>query len=211
MVPPYELKVERRYSFVPSRLLSVLESRSVESRSVEAAKEHLHQLRLLAQKTVGLNNRHQTFISHSSGSWNVQDQGASVAGFWGRHLLGLWMFAFLLGCPGGSVVKNLPPVQETRVQSLGWDDPLEEEWQPTPVFLPGESHGQRNLAGSSPRGHKESDTTQQVSTHACMNSFLLFLYLVVVCVRNRERETDKAERIEEACSPVSSYRALIPS
>ena len=58
MVPPYELKVERRYSFVPSRLLSVLESRSVESHSVEAAKEHLHQLRLLAQKTVGLNNRH---------------------------------------------------------------------------------------------------------------------------------------------------------
>ena len=33
-------------------------------------------------------------------------------------------------------------------------------WQPTPVFLPGESHGQRSLAGYSPRGHKESDTTE---------------------------------------------------
>ena len=32
-------------------------------------------------------------------------------------------------------------------------------WQPTPVFLPGESHGQRSLAGYSPRGHKELDTT----------------------------------------------------
>ena len=32
-------------------------------------------------------------------------------------------------------------------------------WQPTPVFLPGESHGQRSLAGHSPRGHKKSDTT----------------------------------------------------
>ena len=31
--------------------------------------------------------------------------------------------------------------------------------QPTPVFLPGESHGQRNLAGYSPWGHKESDRT----------------------------------------------------
>ena len=44
--------------------------------------------------------------------------------------------------PGGSVVKNLPAVQElqkTRVQSLGWEDPLEEAWQPTPEFLPGES------------------------------------------------------------------------
>ena len=31
----------------------------------------------------------------------------------------------LLGLPGGSAVKNLPAVQETRVQSLGWEDPLE--------------------------------------------------------------------------------------
>ena len=45
------------------------------------------------------------------------------------------------------------------VQSLGQEDPLEEEWQPTPVFLPGESHGQRILVGYSPWGHKELDTT----------------------------------------------------
>ena len=38
-------------------------------------------------------------------------------------------------------------------------------WQPTPVFLPGESHGQRGLAGYSPWGHKESDTTE-VTQHA---------------------------------------------
>ena len=37
------------------------------------------------------------------------------------------------------------------------------EWQPTPVFLPGESHGQRNLAGYTPWGHKESDTTKQLT------------------------------------------------
>ena len=40
-----------------------------------------------------------------------------------------------------------------------WEDPLEGAWQSAPVFLPGESHGQRNLAGYSPWGHKESDTT----------------------------------------------------
>ena len=34
------------------------------------------------------------------------------------------------------------------------------KWQPTPVFLPGESHGQRSLVGYSPWGHKESDTTE---------------------------------------------------
>ena len=46
------------------------------------------------------------------------------------------------------------------VQSLGWKDPLEEGMQPTPVFLPGESHGQWSLAGYSPEGCKESDTTK---------------------------------------------------
>ena len=40
-------------------------------------------------------------------------------------------------------------------------------WQPTPVFLPGESHGQRSLAGYSPLGHKESDTAEATEhTHA---------------------------------------------
>ena len=38
--------------------------------------------------------------------------------------------------------------------------PWRRAWQPTPVFLPGESHGQRGLAGYSPRGRKESDTTE---------------------------------------------------
>ena len=38
------------------------------------------------------------------------------------------------------------------------------QWQPTPVFLPGEAHGQRNLMGYSPWGRKESDTTERLST-----------------------------------------------
>ena len=38
--------------------------------------------------------------------------------------------------------------------------PRRREWLPTQVFLPGESHGQRNLVGCSPWGHKESDTTE---------------------------------------------------
>ena len=39
------------------------------------------------------------------------------------------------------------------------------KWQPTPVFLPGESHGQRGLSGSSPWGHEESDMTEHTRTH----------------------------------------------
>ena len=61
------------------------------------------------------------------------------------------------------MVKNLPAMQEIWVQPLGWEDPLEKEWLPTPVFLPGEFHGQRNLAGYSPWGCKESDTTEQLT------------------------------------------------
>ena len=38
------------------------------------------------------------------------------------------------------MVKNLPAKQETQVLSLSREDPQEEGWQPTPVFLPGESH-----------------------------------------------------------------------
>ena len=41
-------------------------------------------------------------------------------------------------------------------------------WQPTPVFLPAESHGQRSLVGYSPWGHRESDTTEATEhAHAC--------------------------------------------
>ena len=42
------------------------------------------------------------------------------------------------------MVKNLLAVQETWVQFLGREDPWRRAWQPTAVFLPGESHGQRS-------------------------------------------------------------------
>ena len=41
---------------------------------------------------------------------------------------------------------------------------MEKEMETTPVFLPGESHGQRSLVGCSLWGHKESDMTEQAST-----------------------------------------------
>ena len=98
------------------------------------------------------------------------------------------------------LVRNLPAMQETLVWFLGWEDALDKDrlptpvflgfpgdkvcpqfrrpgfnpwvgeipwrkaWQPTPVLLPGESHGQRNLVGYSPWDHKESDTTEHLST-----------------------------------------------
>ena len=44
------------------------------------------------------------------------------------------------------------------------------KWHLTPVFLPGESHGQRNLAGYSPWGHQEMDMTEHLSKHAYFTS-----------------------------------------
>ena len=61
------------------------------------------------------------------------------------------------------MVKNLPAMQETSVLSLDQEDPLEKEWQPTPVLLPGEFHGQRRLAGYCPWGCKELDTTERLT------------------------------------------------
>ena len=67
------------------------------------------------------------------------------------------------GFPGGASGKE-PACQcrrhETQIQSWAGKIPWRRTWQPTPVFLPGESHGWRNLAGYSPWGHEELDTTE---------------------------------------------------
>ena len=71
---------------------------------------------------------------------------------------------------GAFVVKNPPTCQCRRVRRLGfypWVQkiPWRRARRPSPVFLPGESHGQRSLAGYSPGGHKESDTTWSDLAH----------------------------------------------
>ena len=63
------------------------------------------------------------------------------------------------------MARNLPAVQETWVRSLVRKIPWRREWQPTPVFLPGECHGQRSLVGYSTCRHKDSDTTERL-THS---------------------------------------------
>ena len=60
------------------------------------------------------------------------------------------------------MVKNLPVMQETQVQSLRWEDPLEEGTATHFDILPG-VHGQRSVMGYSPWGLKESDTIEQLT------------------------------------------------
>ena len=68
-----------------------------------------------------------------------------------------------VGFPGGATGKE-PTFQCKKHKRCGFSAwvgkiPWKRAWQSTPVFLPGESHGQRSLAGHSPWGHKESDRT----------------------------------------------------
>ena len=63
-----------------------------------------------------------------------------------------------MGFPGGTSDKE-PPCQCRRQERCGFDPWVEKitcrrAWQPTPVFLPGEPHGQGSLAGYSPQGHR---------------------------------------------------------
>ena len=79
------------------------------------------------------------------------------------------------------MVKNLPPVQETRkpwVRKIPW----RRTWQSTPVFLPGELHGQRSLVGYSPWGPKESDMTELTHTHIYMCVCVCIYICVCVCI-----------------------------
>ena len=63
------------------------------------------------------------------------------------------------------MVNNLLAMQETQVQSLSREDPLEKGLATHSRFGPGELHGQRILAGYSLWGHKEFDITQQLSEY----------------------------------------------
>ena len=71
-------------------------------------------------------------------------------------------------------IEKLPVMQETQFYPWVGKVLWRREWLPTPVFLSGESHGQRNLVGYSPWGHQELDTTELLTT-------LLFLGKGLFC------------------------------
>ena len=58
------------------------------------------------------------------------------------------------------MVKHLPAMQRPGFDPWFGKIPFRRKWQPAPVFLPGNSHGQRSLIGYSSWGHKELDTTK---------------------------------------------------
>ena len=61
------------------------------------------------------------------------------------------------------MVKNLPAMWETRIRSLGQEDPRGREWQPTPIFLLGKSSGQEKPGGLHSMDRKKSDITERIT------------------------------------------------
>ena len=78
------------------------------------------------------------------------------------------------------------------VGDLGWEDPQKRKCQPTPVFLPGESRGQRSLVGCSQWGHRELDTTERLtvslSPSVNRNTLVIFkiLYKILTMYTRKE-------------------------
>ena len=73
-----------------------------------------------------------------------------------------------------------------------WKIPWRRKWQPTPVPLPGKSHGQRSLVGYSPWGRKESDTTERLSrgTHGLLSH---------LCYQNVKSVIENMQRNGHGC------------
>ena len=92
----------------------------------------------------------------------------------------------------GSVVKNLPAVQEMqemRIQCLGWEDSWRRAWQSTPVFLPGESHEQRILAGSWGLQRVTHDWAHSTHVHEGLSLYHLILPLSSLSLTEDTRTT----------------------
>ena len=112
--------------------------------------------------------------------WDFPGKSTGV----GCHCLLQWMTVVV---PNGAcqvVVKNPPAYAgdiRMWVQSMGWEDPWRRAWQSTPVFLPGESHGQRSLAGYSPQGHSQTQLKRRsmhvVVPHRAAVSFIGKCYM----------------------------------
>ena len=74
------------------------------------------------------------------------------------------MMCKVKGFPGGSI-KDHPAIQESGFDPWVRKIPWRREWLLTPVFLPGESHGQRSLVGCRPWDHQESRHDRETNTH----------------------------------------------
>ena len=105
---------------------------------------------------------------------------------WRRLLKSLHASVYKMGIITASLVsqmvKNLPAMQKTWVQSLDGDDPLEKEMTTHSSTLPGEFHEQGSLVGYTPWSHKESDTTERLSLSPSLSSLVYAMEIIRAAV-----------------------------
>ena len=109
--------------------------------------------------------------------WKLQEESVKLAevGPWG-----------LKKCPPGGHTSRVSLVAQrwrihlwcgrSRFDPWVRKIPWRRKWQPTPVFLPGKSHGQRSVAGYSPWGHKESDTKPKTTTTIIQRNIFIVIF-----------------------------------
>ena len=97
----------------------------------------------------------------------LNERGNQDGGCMGVSFMIIHQTTHLFGLPCGCGGKE-PTCQCRRCGFNPWlrNIPRRRKWQPTPVFLPEKSHGQKSLVGYSPQGHKESNMTEWLSMHA---------------------------------------------
>ena len=120
----------------------------------------------------------QTLAPQSPRVWEVPVRGGDRARVC-EHLLPnqAWAASFpcVLHPVMAQMVKNLPAMWEPRFSPWVGKIPWRREWHPTPVFLPGASHGQRSLEGYSLWSHRELHMTERQthSTHVVQGAWKL--------------------------------------
>ena len=99
-------------------------------------------------------------------------QGKKIIAFQSKVIVFIRYFVYVsLGLPWWlSGKESACQCRRPRFDPWVGKIPWRREWQPTPVFLPGESHGQGSLAGYSPWGRKESDMTWRLNSNTNMSS-----------------------------------------
>ena len=112
-----------------------------------------------------------------------------------------------LGFHGGSDRKESSHNAGDLASILGREAPWRREWQPTPVFLTGESHGQRSLVGYSPWGRKESNTTELLTLSL---SFLFDVKHFKMCL-NKKIETLKEKSFSKKPEDAAELTAFFIS
>ena len=114
---------------------------------------------------------------------------------------------------GVLVVKN-PPTSAGDIKRCGFSSlvgkiPWRRKWHPTPVFLPGKSHGQRTLEGCCPQGCKELDTTE-VTQHTLSSDRHDFKHLTLCTASLNSHSDSKKVSILFLISTDRDQRAFIP-